>query len=94
MTASFSRKYRRPVSGVEGANDVFCQKRKICEIKKLPCPHYVFNSVYIPPSLLTFSTTFFFLPLVNHQIFTNIMLITSLHLSNTFQSTIYNLILS
>lgn len=23
MTASFSRKYRRPVSGVEGANDVF-----------------------------------------------------------------------
>jgi hypothetical protein len=30
VTASFSCKYRRPVSGVEGANDRFCQKRKLC----------------------------------------------------------------
>lgn len=35
MTVSFSRKYPLPVSGVEGANDLFCKKRKICKAKKL-----------------------------------------------------------
>lgn len=60
MTASFSRKYRRPVSGVEGANDVFCQKRKTCEIKKLPSPVIMCLIQYICHLILSYLVGYFF----------------------------------
>lgn len=71
------------------------RKEKSVKLKSFFLSHYVFNSEHIPSSLFIFRLHF--LPLlVIHQIFSNIMIITSLHLRNFFFKvfTIYNLIFS